>query len=127
MSVETKYTPYDYVLTVGNESSWAELSVSKSRDKGGYPIANIATSCCKFSTINVPLTLFADIQVEGLWRNYYSNPELGETTTIFACDGFWEFRQSWSGETCVAYIVITESDMNELTKMCLSLCRKHYK
>lgn len=76
MSVETKYTPYDYVLTVGNESSWIELSVSKSRYKGGYPIANIATSCCKFSTINVPLTLFADIQVDGLWRNYYSDPEL---------------------------------------------------
>lgn len=127
MSVETKYTPYDYVLTVGNESSWVELSVSKNRDKGGYPIANIATSCCKFSTINVPLTLFADLHVNRLDENCYYHPELGETTTVFACDGAWELRQSWSGETCIVSIVISESDMNELTKMCLSLCRKHYK
>lgn len=125
MSVQTKYTPYDYVITVGDEESWAELSVSKV--KGGYPLANIATSCCKFSTINVPLTLFADIDVEGLERNYYYHPELEETTTIFSCDGAWELRQSWSGETCIACIVITESDMKDLVKMCLSLCRKNFK
>lgn len=125
MSVETKYTPYDYIITVGDETSWVELSVSKV--KGGYPLANIATSCCKFSTINVPLTLFADIEVEGLDRNYYYHPELEETTTIFSCDGGWELRQSWSGETSIACIIITESDMKGLVKMCLSLCRKNYK
>lgn len=125
MSVETKYTPYDYILTVGDEASWVEISVSKV--KGGYPLANIATSCCKFSTINVPLTLFADIHVNGLDENCYYHPELEETTAVFACNGAWELRQSWSGETYIASTIIPESDMKDLVKMCLSLCRKNYK
>lgn len=125
MSVETKYTPYDYTITVGDETSWVELSVSKVN--GNYPLANITTSCCKFSTINVPLTLFADIYANGLDENCYYHPDLEETTAVFSGDGVWELRQSWSGETCIASIVITEGDMQDLTKMCLSLCRKHQK
>lgn len=87
MSLETKYKPYITILTVGYEEAWVELFCHQ--EVGGYPLANITTSCCKFSTINVPLTLFSDIHMNGLDGNCYYNPELEETTTIFACDGAW--------------------------------------
>ena len=107
-------TPYDSVITVGDETSWIKLSVTS---KGQCdPHFELKSSNSKYSTMLIPYSFLTDTYDERMATNSFHHHSLEETTTITRKGVVWEVTQSWGEETVTTEI--SHNDMISLLKHC---------
>ncbi|WNO47239.1 hypothetical protein [Vibrio phage vB_VibM_10AMN] len=114
MAFIEKVFVYDKKITVGDKNNWIKLSVtSKGKD---IPVCALSSSSCKFSTLNVPYTLFSDMYEDCLTTNSYVCQDLDEVTTLTRDGVTWTVTQSWGDEVCCTEI--SHKDMLKLIQHC---------